>query len=39
MTGGVKGMKARLSLEMMRNEDNLARNKEEVQAEELVESG
>ena len=30
--GGVKGMKARLKLEMMKNEDELARNKREVEA-------
>jgi len=30
--GGVKGMKARLSLEMMRQEDELARNRKEVEA-------
>eukprot|EP00048_Salpingoeca_helianthica_P022280 m.17378 g.17378 ORF g.17378 m.17378 type:complete len:246 (-) comp7129_c1_seq1:227-964(-) len=30
--GGVKGMKARLSLEMMRSEDELARNRKEVEA-------
>eukprot|EP00047_Mylnosiga_fluctuans_P001519 m.220730 g.220730 ORF g.220730 m.220730 type:complete len:246 (-) comp10439_c0_seq1:122-859(-) len=30
--GGVKAMKARLQLESMRNEDELARNKKEVQA-------
>jgi len=31
-SGGVKGMKARLSLESMKNEDSLERNKEEVNA-------
>ena len=32
LAGGVKGARAKLKLEMMRNEDELARNKQEVQA-------